>query len=79
VDYAGVTQTGPHPSVDASAYDLLHYDARNHVAELACDDVSKVVVGSILRGRLSAPQVVRSLEIKITKDKARMIAWCFDA
>ncbi len=75
VDYAGVTQTGPHPTADATGYDLLHYDPRNHVAELAVDDISKVVVGSVLRGRLDAPLTVRELEVRIDKDKSRMFVW----
>jgi len=78
VDYAGVTQVGPRPSVplDPATYSVLAYDGMSRQATLAVDDASKIPIGGVLTDRLDAPRVVRSLELVATPSEVRLLAWC---
>jgi hypothetical protein len=78
VDYEGVTNAGPRPAaaVDAALYEVLAYDPKERIATLAVDDPRAVQIGSILSARLDAPQTVRELEIRVTADELRLMAWC---
>ncbi|WP_437623393.1 hypothetical protein [Sorangium sp. So ce1151] len=76
VDYQGVTRSGLRAAVDApdGAYQLLDFDERAKVAELAIDDLAAVVVGSVLRDRLERPLVVRELHVEMSKGALRASA-----
>lgn len=74
VDYGGVTRVGARKASEVTAaYDLLAFDPRSKVATLALEDPSAVGVGSILRGRLHRPLLVRSVELQLTKGALRMV------
>jgi hypothetical protein len=80
VDAAGVTQlrastVRPPVEVAASAYDLLTYDPGSKVATLALDDPSLVGIGTVIRGRLEAPIVVRALSLTVEKSALRVNVW----
>ncbi|WP_437606252.1 hypothetical protein WMF20_35370 [Sorangium sp. So ce834] len=76
VDYQGITRAGQRPRVETpeKAYQLLDFDERAKVAELALDDPGAVVVGSVLRGRLARPLLVRELRIEMSKNTLRASA-----
>lgn len=78
VDHDGVTRVGVRPTaaVDANAYTVLAYDPRDRIATLAVDDPSAVRVGSVISERLSGPQTVRALELRVNADELRVLAWC---
>lgn len=78
VDYAGVTQVGPRAAVTpaAKSYTVLAFDPRSHMATLAVDDPSAIVIGSVLSGGLDGPETVRELVIDVTPDELRLTAWC---
>lgn len=78
VGYDGVTQVAVRPSLPAAVgtYEVLDFQPRDHLVELALDDMTQVQIGSVLTDRLDAPQTVRGIEIRIDGETARMIAWC---
>jgi hypothetical protein len=76
VDYAGLTHAGTRPPVplEPKAYTVLAYDPRDRIATLAMDDPGLMKIGSILAA--DGPQIVRSFEVRVTADEARVMAWC---
>lgn len=78
LDYEGVTHVGIRASVpiESSAYEVLAYDPRDRIATLAVDDPGAVRIGSVISERLDEPQTVRSLELRVTPEELRVIAWC---
>jgi hypothetical protein len=54
---------------------VLEYSAAERVVTLAVDDVSAVSVGAVLSDGLDAPQTVRDLEIRVTPEAVRLVAW----
>lgn len=76
VRYDGTTSAGPRPSAAPGKYDLLNFDPKQNVAELAAEDVSAVQVGMTLNdSRFEKPLTVRQLEIRVENAGARLIAW----
>lgn len=79
VDFEGTTRIGERAETDAEsdAYEVLEVDAAQRTVTLAVDDLTRVGIGSILRERLDAPLVVRSMEIEIDDaGSVRVRAWC---
>lgn len=78
VGYDGKTYVGARPetSVDPSKYETLAYDPRERIATLAMDDLRSVGIGSVLTKYLDAPQTVRELEMVVTSEEVRVLAWC---
>jgi hypothetical protein len=77
VDALGVTRVGARPVVEVAApYELLAFDPDERVATLGVDDAGAIGPGSILRDKLSAPMVVRDLEIDAGAKSLRLTAWC---
>ncbi|WP_437279351.1 hypothetical protein WME90_01985 [Sorangium sp. So ce375] len=76
VDYQGVTRAGARTRVETpeEGCQLLDFNEREKVAELALDDPTAVVVGSVLRGRLERPLLVRELRIEMSKAALRASA-----
>jgi len=77
VDYAGLTQVGPRPSapLEAKAYRVLAYDPRDQIVTLDVTDPGAVKIGSVISEGLEGPRVVRSLELRLTADELRVLAW----
>lgn len=76
VDYAGTTQVRPRQMSEAKDYDLLDFSPGQRVAELGVFDPKTVLVGAVLTStRLSSPFTIRSLEISVDADRARVYAW----
>ncbi|WP_437647873.1 hypothetical protein [Sorangium sp. So ce362] len=77
VDYPGITRAGQRPAVEPAegAYQLLDFDERWKVAELALDDPAQVVIGSVLRDRLERPLAVRELHFEMTRGALRASAF----
>lgn len=80
VDYAGVTHVRARAVAPAASdtYEVLNFDARSRVAEVAIDDLTAIGVGSVLTDRLDAPQIVQSFTVTLTGRSLRMIARCGD-
>lgn len=78
VDYEGLTNAGPRAAVavDASKYEVLAFDPKERIVTLGVDDPGAVQIGSILSERLDGPQTVRELELRITPEEMRVMAWC---
>lgn len=78
VDYDGVTQVSTRTTSPATTgtYEVIDFDPRTRMVEIAADDMTQVVIGSVLTDRLDAPQTVRGLEMRIDDETARMFAWC---
>jgi hypothetical protein len=76
VGYDGKTQAGPRRSVEVTAdYELLDFDPRHRVATVACDDPGAIVIGAVLRDRLSVPLAVREITLIVGKEALRMALW----
>jgi hypothetical protein len=77
VGYDGTTRAGQRSQVEVSdrAYELLSFDPRTKMAELAVDDPGAVGIGSVLRARLDRPVVVRQLDVEMSKGALRVSAW----
>jgi hypothetical protein len=78
VDYNGVTQVSARtPSAAVTGtYEVMEYQPRDRMVELALDDLTAVGIGSVLVDGLDAPQTVRGLEMDITEERVRVFAWC---
>lgn len=78
VDAAGITQVGTRvsPAMNADDYTVISTNLRHGELELACDDVSKIGIGSVLTAHLEAPLTVTSYEIAATAESLRIHAWC---
>lgn len=76
VDYAGVTHAGTRPPValEPKAYTVLAYDPRDRIATLAMDDPGRMSIGAIITA--DGPQIVRSFEVRVAANEARVMAWC---
>lgn len=76
VDYDGATQVGPRVTSEiVTTYEILKPDPGSKVVEVATDDPGGIVIGSILRGRLTPPLVVREITIEVGDGKIRMRCW----
>lgn len=78
VEYDGTTTIGARSTTAAreGTFEVLEYDALGRLVTLGADDVSAIRVGSILSGGiLDASQTVRDLEIRVTAEAVRFIAW----
>lgn len=77
VDYAGITQVAAaRPTSEATAdVEIMDFDPRGRVVQLLVSDLSGAGVGSVLRGRLDAPQVIRALDLHVTAEAMRAQAW----
>lgn len=77
VGYDGRTNIGPRSttSADASAYQVLDFNPRDKLAVLGIDNLSSVVVGSIISEGLDSSETVFELEIKVNVDSVRVLAW----
>ncbi len=77
VEYDGTTTVGTRATAAAAdgTYQVLEYDAAARLVTLAVDDVSAIGPGSVLSVGLDAPQTVRDLEIRVTPDAVRLVAW----
>lgn len=77
VDYAGKTHVGVRPAVDIpeSAYDVVAYDPAARIATLAIDDPAAIGIGTVIGGPIEAPAAVRQLEILVSSDEIRAVAW----
>ena len=77
VDYDGVTHVGvrPQQAIPESAYEVVAYDPRAHVATLAIDDPADVQIGSTIAGPLQTPAAVRQLEINVGTTEIRAVVW----
>ena len=78
VDYSGVThvtetRTAPTPSGDS--YQILKFDPLQQRAILSVDDLSQIVIGVVLTEGVDEPLTVTALEIVITPESFRVIAW----
>lgn len=75
VGYDGRTRVGSRPSTEIEC-EVIDYDPRGRLVTLAAEDLSAVVVGSVLRSeRLDEPQTVRGLELDVQADQVRVRAW----
>jgi hypothetical protein len=80
VEYDGTTTVGTRPSTSArsGSYQVLEYDAAARLVTLGVDDVSAIGPGSVLSDGLDDPQTVRDLEIRVTPEAVRLVAWTGD-
>ena len=77
VGYDGVTNVGARASAEVadSDYQVTTFEPASKVLVLTTDDLTKVVVGSILSEALDAPETVTELRIEVTSDTATVTAW----
>lgn len=78
VDYAGVTHVGARSSapIAEDAYEVLEANPRSKRVVLGVQDLSSVVIGSVLSKGLDGPHTVRDLEIELAAERIRVVAWC---
>lgn len=77
VGYDGRTRIGERPTVEAEpgSYEVLDYDPAARLVTLTADDLGAVQIGSVLAERLDAPQTVAELDVHVTPDHVRIVAW----
>ena len=77
VDYDGDTIVGARATEEAAPddYQVLDFDPRENLVTLAIDDLSAVGIGSILSEGLDAPVTIFELEIMVSAQESRTIAW----
>jgi hypothetical protein len=76
VNYAGAVCIGERPATEvAGQYEVLDYDPRQRLAEVATDEPEAVAVGSVLRSRLAAPLRIDEIRLAVNGDMMRMYAW----
>jgi hypothetical protein len=78
VDYAGITNAGPRPTVeiDKNSYELLAYNPLTRIATLAIDDLNTIQIGAVLTERFDEPVVVREYEVTVTAEGGvRVVVW----
>lgn len=77
VDYDGLTQVGARTSgeVDASSYEVISVDPKEELIVLGVDDLSSVVVGSVVSERLDVPVTIHELRIEVNADQARVVGF----
>lgn len=80
VDLDGMTRTGLRPSTTppSDAYDLHDYDPRGKIATVTIEDLTKVLPGAVLTGRLDRPLTVLALELGIEAGALRARVWGSD-
>lgn len=78
VDGDGRTHVGERvpPATQAGDYQVLDFDPQTRLASLAVDDLRTVGIGSVLDDGLDEAQTVRELELRVTSESVRVIAWC---
>jgi len=78
VDYSGLTQVGARAgnAPTAEDYEVLEYNPRTHVAELAVDSLAVVGVGSVISARLDTQETIQSFDLELKGTTLRMIANC---
>jgi len=77
VDYAGVTQCRAPQGGTLGEHQILEYDPLHRYALLATMNPGNIPLGVTLPAgeRLDAPLIVRSLEIRVENDEARVRVW----
>lgn len=81
VDFDGIThvQARSGTAANPDRYQVLHFNPRAQEAELVVQEISDVLPGMTIQGgQLDAPEVVSSLEIRISHEGIRVIAWTGD-
>jgi hypothetical protein len=78
VAYDGRTHVGERLSSTPAddAYQVLDYDPQTRVVTLGVDDLTAIQIGATLSESLDEPQTVRELEIDVTPEAVRVLAWC---
>jgi hypothetical protein len=75
VDYDGVTQCRAPQGGTIGEHELLEYDPRARTALVAALDPGAIPRGAILSTRLDVGLIVRSLEITVEAEQARIRVW----
>lgn len=77
VDYAGLTRVGPRPEVPAptGAYTVLTYTPRDRVVTLGVGDPGLVGIGTVIVEHLDEPGVIRDMQLTVTPNEVRLLAW----
>jgi len=77
VGYDGTTRIGTREvsEADVSDYQVLDHDPASNLATVAIDDLTTVGIGSILSEGLDAPLTVYELEIMVSAEESRTVAW----
>ena len=77
VDYSGETIVGERATSEPSAddYQVLDFNPRERLLTLAVDDLRLVTIGAVLSESLEEPVTVRELQMQVTADESRVIAW----
>lgn len=75
VDYAGITQCRQPQGGTLGDYELLEYHPADKCAVLATLDPKAIPLGAVLTSRLDSPLTVRSLEITVEDERARIKVW----
>lgn len=77
VDYSGATNVGARDSaeVNEADYQVIDFEPASGMLTLTVDDLSKVVVGSIVSESLDAPATITELRVNVTQDSVRVTAW----
>lgn len=77
VDYSGNTNVGERSTntPNEDIYQVLDFDPREKLITLAVDDLSAVGVGSIITEGLDEQETIREIQVKVSADTARVIAW----
>ncbi len=77
VELDGTTTVGTRASSPAASgsYQVLEYDAAARLVTLGVDSVAAVAPGAVLSDGLDAPQTVRDLEVRVTPESVRLVAW----
>jgi hypothetical protein len=78
VDYEGRTQVGARSSSTPAdgSYEVLEHEPRDRLVTLGVDDLRSIVIGSVLSAGLDEPLTVRELELVVSADTVRVVAWC---
>ncbi len=72
VDYTGLTHVRARPVAPlAGGYEVLNFNPRTGLAQLAIDDLTTVRPGSVLTERLEVPQTVQSIVVTLTASELR--------
>lgn len=71
----GKTNVGTRSQSEATAYEVLDFDARFKVATVVAQDISTVAIGSVLRTQLKVPLFVKGIEADISPSSLRLYCW----
>lgn len=77
VDYEGNTNVGERSSAEAnnSDYQVLDFDPREGMATLAVDDLTTIVVGSVISEGLDSAETISALRVEVSIDSVCVFAW----